>query len=896
MGVSETKLWWIKDAADALAELGSGHHGLDDAEARRRLDTYGPNALLEAKRIGPLEIFANQFKSPLIYILVASAVLTAVLREFGDMSIIIAVLALNAAVGTFQEYRAERALQALRELTVSKTAVLRGGADKEIDSRELVPGDIMLLQSGSRVPADGRIISATGPRVDESLLTGESTVVEKVVDVLPEPSLPLADRANMVYMGSVVTRGRAHALVAATGMATELGRIAGEIQETEQPKSPLQRRMARFARIIGAASVAACVIIFPLGVGLGESVNTMLRTSVALIVAVIPEGLPVVVTITTAIGVNRMSRRHAIVRTLPAVETLGSCTVIGSDKTGTLTENRMTVQAIHTAGRSYTVTGTGYDLDGHIELDGEVARPDAGSPLHTLLLAGTLNSEASLYKTDGGVDVHGDPTEIALLVAAAKAGLFKGDAEESFPRVGDIPFESELRFSASYHLNSDAGHILFAKGAPERVLGMCSDAEGPDGPRALDVAQIMAVSERLGSEGLRVLAIAYRQIDGEISLGIEESPGDLTLLGLVGMMDPPRPEVPAAVAGCQSAGIRVLMLTGDHRSTAAAVAKRIGIDTDDDVIEGRTVEQLSDDELGTTLSAASVYARVEPHHKLRIVKALQERGEIVAVTGDGVNDAPALRAADIGVAMGLRGTDVAKEASNIVVADDNFATIVAAVEEGRVVFDNVRNVTFFLLSTGVAVVIAVFVSVLGGFPLPVLPAQIIWVNLVTNGVQDVALAFEPGERGVLGRPPRPVNEGIVSAVLWERTVLVGMTIAAATLLFFLTDFYLADSPLEHARTMALTTMVMFQAIHVGNARSERQSIFRKSPFSNPFLFVGTIVALSVHAGALYFGPTQALLEVEPLTLSEWLRIAAAAVSIVLIVEVHKFFRKPGHRR
>jgi Ca2+-transporting ATPase len=698
-------------------------------------------------------------------------------------------------------------------------------------------------------------------------------------------------------MGSVVTRGRAHVLVTATGMATELGRIAADVRETEQPKSPLQRRMDQFARIVGGVSVAACVIIFPLGVGLGESVNTMLRTSVALIVAVIPEGLPVVVTMTTAIGVSRMSRRHAIVRTLPAVETLGSCTVIGSDKTGTLTENRMTVQVIYTAEQLYTVTGSGYDLDGHIELDEEVVLPDVGSPLHTLLLTGTLNSEASLYRTDGGVAVHGDPTEIALLVAAAKAGVFKGDAEESFPRAGEIPFESERRFSASHHLNGDAGgHILFVKGAPERVLTMCSALAGRDGPGTLDVTKIMAISDRLASEGLRVLAMAYRQTDGEILLDVEQGPDDLTFLGLVGMMDPPRPEVPAAIAGCQSAGIRVLMLTGDHRSTAGAVANRVGIDTDAGVIEGGTIEQLSDDELGTRLSRSSVYARVEPHHKLRIVRALQERGEIVAVTGDGVNDAPALRAADIGVAMGQQGTDVAKEASNIVVTDDNFATIVAAVEEGRVVFDNVRNVTFFLLSTGVAVVIAVFVSVLAGFPLPVLPAQIIWVNLVTNGVQDVALAFEPGERDVLRRPPRPVNEGIVSAVLWERTVLVGATIAAATLLFFLTDFYLADSPLEHARTMALTTMVMFQAIHVGNARSERQSIFRKSPFSNPFLFVGTIVALSVHAAALYFGPTQALLEVEPLTLGEWLRIATAAVSIVLIVEMHKLFRKPRHRR
>jgi cation-transporting ATPase F len=888
------KPWWTKEATDVLADLGSGHHGLDESEARRRLSTFGPNTIQEAGGIGPLEIFINQFKSPLIYILLLSAVLTAALGEYGDMSIIVAVLVLNATVGTFQEHRAERALQALRQLTAPKSTVLRGGTDREVDSHSLVPGDILLLQSGSKVPADGRIIRATGPQVDESLLTGESTVVDKVANVLPDPALPLADRANMAYMGSVVTRGRAHAVVTATGMATELGRIAGEIWETEQPASPLQRRMAQFARIIGVAIVIVCAVVFPLGVGVGESVTTMLRTVIALIVAAIPEGLPVALTLALAIGVNRMARRHAIVRGLPAVETLGSCTVIGSDKTGTLTENRMTVQAIYAAGELYRVTGTGYELDGRIELNGAQVRPRPSSPLHWLLVAGALNNEASLYRTDGDVDVRADPTEIALLVAAAKAGVFKGGAEEVFPRAGEIPFEPERRFSASYHQHGESGHILFVKGAPERVLAMCTAAEGRDGPTTLDPAEVMAVSDRLGGEGLRMLAMAYGQTDHRIALDAEEGPSDLTFLGLVGMMDPPRPGVPEAVAACQSAGIRVLMLTGDHRSTAVAVAGKVGIQTGDDVIEGRHIERLSDEDLEMLVSRASVFARVEPHHKLRIVQALQRQGNVAAVTGDGVNDAPALRAADIGVAMGLRGTDVAKEASNIIVTDDNFATIVAAVEEGRVVFDNVRKVTFFLLSTGIAVVIAVFVSIVGGFPLPLLPAQIIWVNLVTNGIQVGALAFEPGERDTLQKPPRPPNEGILSPILWERTALVGTVIAAATLAFFLTEFYLADSSLEQARTMALTTMVMFQAIHVGNARSEHLSAFRKSPFSNPFLFVGTIAALSVQAGALYFWPTQTLLDVEPLTLSEWLRIAAASVSIVLVVEMHKLVRRPRH--
>ncbi len=895
--MSIEKALWTRNADDVLAELGSSHHGLSQEEAERRLSIFGPNEIAEARRANAAAILLYQFKSPLIYILLASVVLTAGLREFTDTAIIGAILALNAVIGFVQEYRAERALEALRELTVPRAGVLRGGRDREIDSREIVSGDILLLQSGDRIPADGRLLRVSGFQVDESLLTGESTVVDKAVDALPDPDLPLADRANMVHMGAVTSRGRAHAVVTATGMATELGRIAGEVRETTAPASPLKRRMDRFARLLGTAIVVACLVVFPLGVGLGESMSTMLRIVVALIVAAIPEGLPVVLTITLAIGVGRMARRRAVVRTLPSVETLGSCTTIASDKTGTLTENRMTVQAIYTAEELYQVTGTGYELEGRITLNGQDADVGDKSPLYWTLLAGVLNNEASVYRSDSDADVRGDPTEIALLVAGAKARIWKGDAEETYPPIAGVPFEPERGYSATRHSGlRDGSQVTFVKGALERVLDMCVDAQGRGRHLPLDRGALTAAADRLGMEGLRVLGLAYAIFPSGGALDIEAQLEGLTFLGLVGMLDPPRPEVPSAVAACRDAGIRVLMLTGDHRSTATAIAQRVGIHVNQGVVEGRHIEELNDAELDDAVSDGASFARVEPHHKLRIVQALQRQGEIVAVTGDGVNDAPALRAADLGVAMGQRGTDVAREASDLVIADDNFATIVAAVEEGRIIFDNIRNVTFFLLSTGITVVIAVFVSILGGFPLPLLPAQIIWVNLVTNGIQDMALAFEPGEKNVLRRPPRPIDEGIVSRVLWERTALVSVVIAAATLGFFLVEYYVADSSLEHARTTALTTIVLFQALHVGNARSERLSVFQKSPVSNPFLFVGTIVALSVHAGALYWAPTQHLLEVEPLDLLEWIRIGASAVSIVAVVELHKLYCLVRDRR
>jgi magnesium-transporting ATPase (P-type) len=885
---------WAQEADGLLAELDTTRSGLSGAEAGARQAKFGPNELLEVRGRGPLAILVAQFTSPLIYILLIAGVVTILLEEYIDAGVIAFVLILNAVVGFTQEYRAEQSMAALREMARARARVLRDGRERDIDAAELVPGDIILLETGDRVPADGRLLHLAALEVDESLLTGESTAVAKNAAALAADT-PLADRLNTIYMGSVVTRGRGRAVITATGTASELGKIAHRVSEIGEGKTPLQQRMASFAQIIGGAILVACLIGFAIGVVQGEDLGEVLLAMVALAVAAIPEGLPIVLTVALAISVRRMALRHVIIRRLPAVETLGSCTVIGSDKTGTLTQNRMTVRAVEAGGQSYSVTGGGYGVAGEIRLaDEPLARLDEYPALELTLLVGALCSDASLLAADDQYEVHGDPTEIALLVAAAKAGLLKDELEDRFVREAEIPFESEARYAATFH-RDEAGErprFVAVKGAPERIVEMCvADHDG----QPLDAAAILARAEAMAADGLRVLAMAYRQLadDSHPPSDPQRELGELRFVGLAGMIDPPRDEAIEAVYGCQQAGIRVLMITGDHATTALAIAQQLGIaGRGERVVTGAELERTSDDELLEIVPEVAVYARVSPEHKLRIVMALRRLNQIVAVTGDGVNDAPALKAADIGAAMGRSGTDVAKEASDMVVTDDNFASIFAAVEEGRVAFDNVRKTTFFLISTGAAAVVAVLASLLFQFPLPFLPAQMLWLNVVTNGVQDVALAFEPGEKDVLARKPRPVGEGVISRLLWERTAIAGLVMASGTLALFLFELN-THGELGRAQTVALTTMVLFQVFHVGNSRSEHRSAFAKSPFSNPFLFVGTLIALSLHIAALYLPFTQFILRVEPLDVETWVRMVAVAASIIAVVELHKLLRGPG---
>jgi Ca2+-transporting ATPase len=883
--VSGGPAWHTVEPHATASRLDTSPQGLSQDDARRRLEHDGPNQLAETPPTSAFVILLHQFSSPLIYILLAATLVTLLLEEFIDAGVIAAVLMLNAIIGFSQERRAEQSVRALMRLMAPKAHVVRAGREWSIESRELVAGDVVLLESGARVPADLRLFSATALRVDESLLTGESLPVTKTTAALEPPERPLADRTNMVFMGTIVATGRGRGYVVGTGARTELGAIAESIRGEGETETPLQHRMTRFAHIVGLAVAVSASLAFVIGVGLGESPSHMFMVAVALAVSAVPEGLPVVFTITLALAVRRMAKRNAIVRRLPAVETLGSATVIGSDKTGTLTENRMTVQKIWAGGQMNTVGDAAAPTGPR-----EPPRPASATPLDLTLLAGVLTNEAELYRQNGTVETQGDPTEAALLVAAARLGLEPEAARAAYPAVEELPFEPDRQYSASVRLN-DHQYVLFVKGAPERLLAMSTRLMASTGVVPLDAETVLHAAKNMGSRGLRVLGMAYRTLSEAPAGGVVPVPEQLTFLGLQGMLDPPRAGVREAIQGCQDAGIRVVMITGDHAETAMAIGRQLGIATGETApLTGAELEQLDDADLRARVGKVTVYARVAPEHKLRVVQALRNTGEVVAVTGDGVNDAPALKAAEIGIAMGKSGTDVAREASDMVLADDNFVSIYAAVEEGRVTFDNLRKVTVFLVSTGAAEVIMILTALSIGWPLPLVAAQILWLNLVTNGLQDVALAFEPAESGVLKRPPRPRAEGVMSRLLWERTIVTGLVMAAGTLALFRWELDQTGS-LARAQTVALTTMVLFQVFHVGNCRSDYVSVFKRSPFSNTFLFVATAAALLIHVGALYFPPAQLVLRIEPIEMAAWGRIVAVAATIVVAIEVHKIVRR-----
>jgi calcium-translocating P-type ATPase len=874
--------WHALPSDEVGARLEVTTEGLSAREAAARLERYGPNSLKESKPPSNLEILVHQFTSPLIYILLIAAAVTVLIGKYIDSVVIALVLALNATIGFVQERQADRSVRALQSLVTPKASVLRDGEQVEIDSAEVVPGDVVLLESGQRVPADLRVFAPVALAIDESLLTGESVPAAKQAEPVAAES-GLADRTSMTYTGAVVTTGRGRGYVVATGDRTELGRIAESVREEKEAETPLQQRMNRFARIIGLVVVAAAVASIVIGLAMGESLEDMILVAVALAVAAVPEGLPVVFTITLALGVRRMARRQAIVRRLPAVETLGSTTVIGSDKTGTLTENRMTVRSIWGAGRSWEVP------EGPADGPAEADLPEL---LSHILVAGALANEASIRVSGEDIESRGDPTEVALLVAAHRFGLEPATLRREHVSEREVPFEPQLQYSASLRATDD-GRGLYVKGAPERVLAMSAQAMHEDGAHdALDGEAVMAAAHDMASQGLRVLAMAFVPVpaDSDVDAFVDD-PRDLVFLGLMGMMDPPRAGVAEAIAGCQRAGMRVVMITGDHAATARSIGRSLGLVGEDaTVLSGEELTRLDDDALKARVGDVSIYARVSPDQKLRIVRALQSRGEVVAVTGDGVNDAPALKAAEIGVAMGKSGTDIAREAADVVLTDDNFVSIYAAVEEGRFTFDNLRKVTFFLISTGAASIVAILSALLLGWPLLMLPAQLLWLNLVTNGLQDVALAFEPGEPEAVRRPPRPRKEGVISRLLWERTALSGLVIAAGTLLMFQWELDSTGS-VDAARTVALTTMVLFQAFQAFNARSDNRSIFRMNPVSNPFLFLAVAGALAIHALALYLPVTQTILRVEPVGLEAWIRMIAVASTLLVAVEIHKAIRR-----
>jgi P-type Ca2+ transporter type 2C len=880
--------WYKLGTNEVFQELVTSESGLSDSEIRKRLEQYGQNRLAEEEAVSKLKILLHQFTSPLIYILMIAGIVTIFLQEYIDSGVIFAVVILNAIIGFVQEIKAEESVRALKKMVVPKAKVIRNGKEKEINSEELVPGDIVLLASGSKVPADLRLFHNIELRIEEAMLTGESLPAEKTTAPIKENNLTPGDQRNMAFMGTVVVNGRARGIVVGTGSQTILGSIAKDVKELGAVKAPLQEKIHGFAKAIGYIVLGASSLLFVIGIIVGEKASDMFMTAVAAAVATIPEGLPIVVTIAMAIGVSRMARQNAIIRKLPAVETLGSTTVIGSDKTGTLTKNEMTVKLAYNGEHTFELTGSGYDPEGEILLEGmpleEQERDSAMLPLRI----GLLCNESSIYEEDEQYRIDGDPTEGALIVSAIKAGLKVEEEKEKYRQIAIIPFESERGFMATLHQYGEK-KLIYVKGAPEKILDMCVQAAHG---RTLEIKKVLHVATEFAKEGLRVLAFAYKEAPADKDeLGHHDAESGLIFAGLQGMIDPARPEVLEAVKDCRKAGIKVVMITGDHAVTAEAIAKKIGIsDENVGVLSGRQIEPMSDEELFKKVKTVQVYARVAPEHKLRIVQQLKKNGEIVAVTGDGVNDAPALKAAHIGVAMGRGGTDVAKEASDMVLTDDNFASIFNAVKEGRIVFDNIRKVTFFLIPTGVAAILSILGTVIMGVPIPYVPAQLLWINLVTNGLQDVALAFEPGEKDVIARPPRDPGEGIMSRLLIERTVLVGILIAAGVVYNFMGSIA-SGASLEKARSMAVTTMVFFQFFQAWNSRSELQSVFKMNLMSNPFLFYSMLAAFFAQLAFLYVPAMQWLFRTEPITAQEWLRILMISSTVIIVVEIDKWLRR-----
>jgi len=893
-------LYCDRTTDEVFRELKTDHSGLSGDEVTKRLLEHGSNALEAEKKLDLLRLIVHQFTDPLIYILIISAVITALLRDYIDTGAILAVVLLNAVIGFYQELKAERAISALKSLAAPRAVVIRDGHVREIDSENLVPGDIVLLTSGSRVPADLRLIETIRLEVDESALTGESVPVHKTSAQLDAGCQSVLDAKNIVFMGTLVRTGRATGIVIATGHRTQLGQISVQVAGVRTVETPLQEKLARLSRNIGIVVLGISLLVVVLGLLVGETLYQMVLTGIALAVGAIPEGLPIVITITLAIGVKRMAGRNAIVRRLPAVETLGSTTVIASDKTGTMTRNEMTVVRILAGGKYYRLTGTGFSPRG--ELVPEVKdREGTNQALIVCLRAGMLANESGLEKDDAGeYKPVGDPTEVCLFVSAMKGGLEEGKELVDYVWLDEIPFESDRMFMATLHKDTNGGgSIAFIKGAPDRIAGMCGlelTSGGKEVP--FDAGQMKQANDQMGGDGLRVLAMAYKRFPADTRhLEPEMIADDCVFAGLQGMYDPPREEVFEAIRQAKTSGIRVIMVTGDHRATALSIARKLGIVGEDEQgsVTGEDIEKMTDEQLYDKVGRVSVFSRVSPFHKLRIVRQLIKSGEVVAVTGDGVNDTPALKAAHIGVAMGRSGTDAAKEAAEMIITDDNFASIVAAVKEGRVIFANIRKVVLFLLAGGLGQVALILFTIVLKLPLPLLPVQIIWMNIVTNGLQDVAMAFEPAEKDIELQPPRPRNEPVISRLLMERIIIMGMVLALGTLGIYLWQIN-QGSGIGHARTMALTTLVLFQLFNVFNSRSETRSVFLMNPLSNPFLFFSIVASVAAQLIAIYWPPLQSVLSLAPLSLRDWALILPVAATVIVVVEADKVIRKIMRRR
>ena len=888
-----------QDLAAVVSELRTDlHTGLSSEEALERLKQHGRNELKEKPRPSLFQMLLEQFKNFLIMLLVVAAGISAVLGELTDAGMIMAIVILNAVMGIVQESKAEQALAALKRMAAPSARVIRDGIHQDVPSGELVPGDVVLLEAGNYVPADLRLAEAVNLKIEEAALTGESVPVEKRDNVVLKEDIPLGDRINSAYMSTVVTYGRGKGVVTGTGMGTQIGSIAEMIQSYEDEDTPLQRKLESFGKTLGIACIVICAIVFTIGLVRGEQVLYMFMVSVSLAIAAVPEGLPAIVTICLALGMQRMVRRHALIRKLPAVETLGSCTAICSDKTGTLTQNEMTVVQIYVNGSWIDVEGKGYQPSGRFVRSGNAQSAASAADLKLLLMGATLCNDAELEQPTNGTGgeggwteqaekgmawrMVGDPTEGALVVAAAKGGLWKTEIDEGYPRIAEIPFDSDRKRMTTIHdshdgVAHDSGYTAYVKGAPDILIGLCNRIyrNGKIMPlEERDRSDILAANEAMSARALRVLAVAYKPLASVPERPTpEELEVDLVFMGMLGMIDPARPEVKPAVETCRRAGIKSVMITGDHRNTAMAIARELGILSDDRrVMTGEELNRISDEEFLERVEDIDVYARVSPIHKVRIVEALKTRGHVAAMTGDGVNDAPALKRSNIGVAMGITGTDVSKETAAMVLTDDNFASIVAAVEEGRIIYSNIRKFVFFLLSCNVGEILIVFLAMIVGLPVPLQPVQLLWLNLLTDGLPALALGMEKGDPDIMDRLPRPTKESILNREMQVGIVVQSVAIAAATLAALLITLWQNPEDIVGAQTMAFTTLVGSELLRAYTSRSERQSLWSMGVFSNRFMVAATAMSFLLLLAPLYLPGLQGLFEVESPPLMDWLYV------------------------
>jgi P-type Ca2+ transporter type 2C len=879
-------LWHTLTVEETLQRLASGARGLTEDEAAKRLQQFGPNELQAQSHVSPWSILLDQFKNVLIVILLLATALSAFLGH-GVEAIAITVIVLFAVIlGFIQEFRAERAIEALREMAAPAATVIRDGREERIPARDLVPGDLILLATGDKVPADARLTESINLQTVEAPLTGESAPVEKHSTLLPDDQLPAADQRNMTFAGTAVTYGRGRALIVATGMATEFGKIARMLQDVDTAKTPLQKNLDRIGKSLARAAFVVVFVIVALGLFRGQPFIEMLIFGVALAVAVVPEALPAVVTISLALGVKRMVRRNALIRRLPAVETLGSTSVICSDKTGTLTKDEMTVRQLYVAGHTIEVSGTGYEPNGTFSINGSGAT--ISTPLSMLLRAAALASDARVEQRNGAGtwEVKGDPTEGALVVVAAKAGLKKTELDAQFSRVSEIPFTAETKRMTTLH-ETPGGIVAYSKGAPEVIVQSCTLQLTDTGVEPLDAAHRAEVLERarqMAGQALRVLAVAYKP-----RAAVADAENEMTLLGLAGMIDPPRPEAKAAVRRCEEAGIKVIMITGDHPLTAKAVADELGLTKSGRIVNGSEMEAMDDAQLERAVESIEVCARVSPAHKLRVVSALQNRGQVVAMTGDGVNDAPALKKADIGIAMGITGTDVSKEAAAMTLTDDNFASIVAAVEEGRGIFSNIKKYLMYLLSSNIGEIGLMAGATLAGLPLPLSAVQILYVNLATDGLPALALAVDPPEQGLMQRPPRNPRHGIFTRPVVLLMLAGGVWSAIVNLSLFVWALSSGRSVAE-AMTMTFVSLVLIQFFKAYNFRSDRASVLHQ-PFANKWLNLAIVWELIMLGLILYVPLLESMFGTFPLTLIDWVIIIAAAFTVSPVLELTKWIER-----